>query len=76
MLKDKVTIVTGGSKGIGWSCYSLLEGAKVVVARNAQEGEQTAEEIRHKGGKAIFVGTSPTKSQSNGANNPRHLWSD
>lgn len=57
-LKDKVAIVTGGSKGIGWGVATVFarEGAKIaVVARNAQAGEQTAEEIRYKGGKAIFV---------------------
>lgn len=57
-LKDKVAIVTGGSKGIGWGVTTVFsqEGAKVaVVARNVQDGEQTAEEIRQKGGKATFV---------------------
>ncbi|MUG99132.1 glucose 1-dehydrogenase [Scytonema sp. UIC 10036] len=57
-LKDKVAIVTGGSKGIGWGVSTVFsqEGAKVViVARNVQDGEQTAEEIRQKGGKATFV---------------------
>lgn len=57
-LKDKVAIVTGGSKGIGWGVATVFaqEGAKVVVvARDPQAGEQTAEEIRYKGGEAIFV---------------------
>lgn len=57
-LKDKVAIVTGGSKGIGWGVSTIFsqEGAKIaVVARNAQDGEQTAEEIRQKGGKATFI---------------------
>lgn len=57
-LKDKVAIVTGGSKGIGWGVATVFsrEGAKIaVVARNSQEGEQTVEEIRQNGGKAIFV---------------------
>lgn len=57
-LKDKVAIVTGGSKGIGWGIATVFaqKGAKVaVVARDAKAGEQTAEEIRHKGGQAIFI---------------------
>jgi NAD(P)-dependent dehydrogenase (short-subunit alcohol dehydrogenase family) len=57
-LKDKVAIVTGGSKGIGWGVATIFaqEGAKVVVvARNVQEGELTVEEIRQKGGNAIFI---------------------
>ena len=56
-LKDKVAIVTGGSKGIGWGVSTIFfqEGAKIaVVARNDRDGEQTAEEIRLKGGKATF----------------------
>lgn len=57
-LKDKVAIVTGASKGIGWGIATVFsqQGAKiVVVARNAKAGEETAEEIRYKGGEAIFV---------------------
>lgn len=57
-LKDKVAIVTGASKGIGWGVTTVFaqEKAKVVVvARSAKAGESTAEEIRNKGGDAIFV---------------------
>ena len=57
-LKDKVAIVTGGSKGIGWGVATVFaqQGAKVsVVARDPKAGEQTAEEIRNKGGEAVFI---------------------
>lgn len=57
-LKDKVAIVTGASKGIGWGVATVFaqEKAKVVVvARSESAGEPTAEEIRSKGGDAIFV---------------------
>lgn len=57
-LKDKVAIVTGASKGIGWGVAKVFaqEKAKVVVvARSAKAGEPTAEEIRDQGGDAIFV---------------------
>lgn len=57
-LKNKVAIVTGASKGIGWGIAKVLsqEGAKiVVVARNAKAGEQTVKEICDAGGDAVFV---------------------
>lgn len=57
-LKDKVAIVTGGSKGIGWGITKVFaqQGAKiVVVAKNVQAGEQTVAEIHSQGGDAIFV---------------------
>ncbi len=57
-LKDRVAIVTGGAKGIGWGIVKVLvqEGAKVVVADwDKENGEKTAEEMRQAGGDAIFV---------------------
>jgi len=57
-LKDRVAIVTGGSKGIGWGITTVFaqQGAKIaIVARDAKAGEQTVEEIRYKGGEAIFI---------------------
>ncbi|GAB4575674.1 MAG: glucose 1-dehydrogenase [Anaerolineae bacterium] len=57
-LKDKVAIVTGGAKGIGWGIATVFarEGAKVVVVDwDAEAGAKTAEEINAAGGEAIFV---------------------
>lgn len=57
-LKDRVAIVTGGAKGIGWGIVKVLvqEGAKVVVVDwDKETGEKTAEEMRKAGGDAMFV---------------------
>lgn len=57
-LEDKVGIVTGAGKGIGWGIATVFsnEGAKVVVVDWDEEaGERAAEEIRQSGGDAIFV---------------------
>ena len=59
MLKNKVAIVTGSSRGIGAATAKLLaaNGAAVAVnwARNREQGEKVVNEIRAAGGKAILV---------------------
>src|SRR5689334_1081368 len=56
---DKVTIITGGSHGIGEGCVRVFAeaGAKIVFcARGADEGEALALEINRKGmGAARFI---------------------
>lgn len=52
-VKDKIAIVTGGSKGIGKAASKLLarEGAKVIlIARNTNELEIARKEIIEEGG--------------------------
>jgi NAD(P)-dependent dehydrogenase (short-subunit alcohol dehydrogenase family) len=58
--RDKVTIITGGSKGIGAGCVKVFVeegGANVVFcARNEQEGQAFEAEVNRTGpGRAVFV---------------------
>jgi NAD(P)-dependent dehydrogenase (short-subunit alcohol dehydrogenase family) len=64
-LKNKITLVTGGSSGIGRAAAQLFarEGAKVVIADiNAEGGEETLQLIRETGGEAHFVLTDVSKA--------------
>jgi NAD(P)-dependent dehydrogenase (short-subunit alcohol dehydrogenase family) len=57
-LKDKVTLVTGGSSGIGWGIARLAagEGASVVIAaRDRARGETAARTLKQSGADAIFL---------------------
>ncbi|HTB57790.1 MAG TPA: SDR family NAD(P)-dependent oxidoreductase [Polyangia bacterium] len=64
--KDKVVVVTGGSKGIGFGCVrTFMEegGADVVFcARNAEEGEAVAAHLNARGaGRAHFIRADVSK---------------
>ncbi len=66
-LKDKIAIVTGSSKGIGEGIARVFsqEGAKVVVVcRTEDAGKKMAEEFGASQGKAIFLKTDVTISES------------
>lgn len=57
-LKDKVAIVTGGAKGIGWGISKILikEGASVVIVDWDEEaGNKTVDEFINNGANAAFI---------------------
>ena len=57
-LKDKVAVITGGARGIGFACARIFaaEGAKVVIGDVLEkEGAAAAAEIEKAGGAAQFV---------------------
>ncbi|MCG0278619.1 MAG: 3-oxoacyl-ACP reductase FabG [Thermanaeromonas sp.] len=66
-LKDKVTIITGGAKGIGKETALLFarEGAKVVICDFDEEaGQKTLEELRATGAAALFFKVDVTDRAS------------
>jgi NAD(P)-dependent dehydrogenase (short-subunit alcohol dehydrogenase family) len=59
-LQGKVTIVTGGTYGIGRTAAVIFarEGAKVAISgRNLEEGQKTLNLIKKAGGEGIFIKT-------------------
>ncbi|XP_041367239.1 17-beta-hydroxysteroid dehydrogenase 14-like [Gigantopelta aegis] len=65
--QDKVTIITGGSKGIGKGCVHVFvtNGAKVVFcARGEADGKQLESEMNAKGpGEAYFIPCDVSKEE-------------
>jgi NAD(P)-dependent dehydrogenase (short-subunit alcohol dehydrogenase family) len=60
-LKDEVAVVTGGGADIGRATRERVaeEGAAVVIAeRDTRTGREVAEQIKSKGGNALFVETN------------------
>jgi len=56
--ENKIVIVTGAAKGIGWGIAKVFvqEGAKVaVVDWDEANGKKTAQEFRDAGGQAIYI---------------------
>ncbi len=63
VLEGKVALVTGATTGMGAAAAQAMadEGATVILAgRREVEGEQMAEDIRSRGGNALFVQTDVT----------------
>jgi NAD(P)-dependent dehydrogenase (short-subunit alcohol dehydrogenase family) len=65
--KDKVAIITGGTKGIGEGCVRVFveAGAKVVFcARNEKQGNELAADVNKRGpGEATFMKCDVSKVQ-------------
>ena len=61
-LKNKIAIVTGGSRGIGQAVSELFakEGATVIIVDLLPQGQEVADGINTKGGKAEFHSISVT----------------
>ena len=61
-LKDKVTIITGGSRGIGYATADkfLKEGAKVILTASSQESaDRAVAKLKEKYPDSIVAGISP-----------------
>jgi len=68
--KDKVVVVTGAGRGLGRAYADRLasEGARIVVAEiDVQAGTNTAQDLRGRGGAAIFVETDVASEGSTNA---------
>ena len=61
-LKDKIAIVTGGSRGIGQAVSELFakEGATVIIVDLLPQGQHVADDINSRGGDAEFHSVSVT----------------
>lgn len=65
-LTDKVAIVTGGTKGLGYGVAVTLAnfGAKVVItSRHQDDCDKVAQEIKDMGGEAVGIRTDVTKTE-------------
>lgn len=65
-LKDKIAVVTGGSRGIGQAVCELFakEGATVIIIDLLPRGQEVADGINANGGKAEFHSISVTRKSA------------
>src|SRR5699024_2056336 len=66
-LKDKVSIITGGSRGIGRAVAEMFgkEGSKIVIADiNEELGKETEKELKESGLDVTFVKTDVSDEES------------
>lgn len=65
-LKDKIAVVTGGSRGIGQAVSELFakEGATVIIVDLLPQGQKVADDINASGGKAEFHSVSVTEKSA------------
>ena len=64
-LKDKVAIITGGSRGIGYATADafLREGAKVIITASSKENaDKAANKLKEKYPNSVVYGISPNLS--------------
>ena len=65
-LKDKVAVITGGSKGIGLGCARVFSGygcTVVLAARGEEDGRIAEKELTESGRQALFVRCDVTSQQ-------------